>query len=215
MNKEEFLGLEIKDQIEHINQRTKEGLKVSEVAQELGMGDKTLRNRIKKAGYVFSRPDSIYIYLGEEGGNNEGITGNNKSVSSNKKVIRNKKVITQEEPQGNNEGITKEEARPEEEKKCFSDEELKGLKELLEVKEQLFLIAGITQDKGITSNNKGITIFDTINLNKSNRKKATFNMDLDLLEILNIYEKESDISKSDVVNVALMEYFKARGIKKK
>ena len=48
---------------------------------------------------------------------------------------------------------------------------------------------------------------DISNIDKRNRKKATFNMDMGLLYELEKYEKELiNISKSDIVNQALKEY---------
>lgn len=211
MTGKEVLKLEVKDLMELVNKDTVAGMKVEDVAKKLGIGDKTLRNRAKAGGYKYNPNAKQYILAG----NNEEITLNNNPVARNKKVIRSKKAITKEEQPSNNEGISEETISNDKGLEALSTEEIKELRELLKIKEQLLLIAGITQDKGITRNNKGITILDAVNLDKSHRKKATFNMDLELLDILNIYEKESSVSKSDVVNIALIEYFKTRGINKK
>ena len=115
----------------------------------------------------------------------EGITGNNTG-------------ITKESKERNNIVIPKEEG-----KALFSSEEVRELKELLRVKDKLISIA--------EGNNKGIIILD---IDRSNRKKATFNMDMELLEELKKYEGNSNISKSDIVNIALKQYLNNNGITK-
>lgn len=211
MDREKFLEATIEEQVEYVNSRTIEGDRVIDIAKDLGLGDRTITKRFSKEGYKYNRTNKLYELLEE--GSNKGITGNNKEPLENNEAISNKGGIIKEVLEGNNGVITEETSRGIQIEN-FSVKDIEAIKELLEVKDQLVELIGVTQEKGITGNNKGITIFDTLNLDKSNRKKATFNMDLDLLDILNIYEKEATISKSDVVNVALMEYFRARGITK-
>lgn len=211
MDREKFLEATIEKQVEYVNSRTITGDRVIDIAKDLGLGDRTITKRFSKEGYKYNRTNKLYELL--EGGNNKGITGNNKEPLENNEAISNKEGITKEVLEGNNGVITEETSRGIQ-IEGFSIKDVEAIKELLEVKDQLVELIGVTQEKGIIGNNKGITIFDTLNLDKSNRKKATFNMDLDLLDILNIYEKEATISKSDVVNVALMEYFRVRGITK-
>jgi len=55
MEKEAFLRMNIEEQVQLINNRTATGLKVSDVAGELGMGDKALRRIIGKNNYIYSR----------------------------------------------------------------------------------------------------------------------------------------------------------------
>lgn len=81
----------------------------------------------------------------------------------------------------------------------FTEEEIRQLRNLLQVKDKLI-------DLAIKRNSEQV-IFD-----RSHRKKATFNMDLDILDELDLYEKRTNISKSDTVNMALIEYL---GISKK
>lgn len=122
----------------------------------------------------------------------EEISGNNDGITK-----RNNSGISKKTKEGNNIGI------PKEYKPLFSSKEVLELRELLRVKDKLIDIA-----KG---NNKGIT---TLNIDRSNRKKATFNMDMELLEELKKYEGNSTISKSDVVNIALRQYLNNNGITK-
>lgn len=191
MDKESFLKLDIVEQVEFINSKTITGLKVSEVAQEIGIGDKTLRERLKKYRYAFNRADKVYLL--------DGIIEHKEGITTERKIPVNE-VIPKESPNGNNEVI-----RVEEKKSSFSAKEIKELKELLVIKESLLKLA-------ITPSNKNtITIMD-----KSNRKKATFNMDIELIQELEQHEKTLiNISKSDIVNQALREYLNNSGITKK
>lgn len=110
-------------------------------------------------------------------------------IENNEEIIKetSKKIIKEEK--SNNNFLTKE--------------EIKGLKELLAAKEKLLDIA-------ITSGNKmGITIIDISNIDRSNRKKATFNMNIELLNRLEDYNSNPNISKSDIVNIAINEYLKS------
>jgi len=45
-------------------------------------------------------------------------------------------------------------------------------------------------------------------MDRSNRKKATFNMNIELLNELEKYNDNPNISKSDIVNIAIKEYLK-------
>lgn len=187
INKDEFLALDIESQVNFINSRTREGLLVSQVAKEIGISDKALRSLLKKNGYSFNRSGKVYI-LEEEQGNTTGIT-----------------EIIKEEPKSNNIGITKKE------KYLFSEMEIKELKELLEIKEELKNIINMVK------NNSGISIIDIANIDRSNRKKATFNMDKDILDILQYYsdtQPNKNINKSDIVNIAIKEYLNKNGITK-
>lgn len=193
MQREEFLKLNIKDQVEYVNSRTITGLKVIDVAKELNIGDKGLRTRITKQGYVFDRKDKIYILGGQANkSHNEAIT---KGIndSNNTGIIKE----TAKQEYRHNTGITKEEKLK---KHLFSDEEIKGIRKLLAVKEQLLQLA-ITP-----SNNNDVTVMDILNIDRTNRKKATFNLDIELLEELDKYNNNPNISKSDIVNEAIKEY---------
>ena len=93
------------------------------------------------------------------------------------------------------------EVRKVEEKKnhIFSDKEIQQIKELLKVKEELLHLIETTPPSSI------ISILD---MDRSNRKKATFNMNIELLNELEKYNDNPNISKSDIVNIAIKEYLK-------
>jgi len=186
MTREEFKELNILEQIEFYNSRTITGLTVGEVAQKINMSESAIRRIFKKNNYVFDRIEKVYS-LTE---NNEGIT---------KEVKNNKTAITKEILKNNNKGITKE---VENNNSYLTKEELKDLKELLEVKDQLLNVA-IT-----IGNNTGITIIDVSNVDRTNRKKATFNMSIDILKRLENYNNNPNVSKSDIMNIALEEYLR-------
>lgn len=180
MDREDFLKLNIIEQVEYINSLTITGLKVIQVAKQLKIGDKSIRTKLRFNGYIFNRKQKIYI-----------LDGNNPTITKEEKTSNNPTII-KEIPNKNanhNKVIIKEE-------KIFTDDEIKGIRELLSVKEQL-LHNAITP-----SNNDGI-----INMDKGNRKKSTFNIDIDLLDKLESYTKTLiNISKSDIVNQAIIEY---------
>ncbi|WP_443662434.1 hypothetical protein [Clostridium sp.] len=178
MIKEEFTKLNILDQVKFINSKTKTGLNISEVAQEINISESAIRRIMKKNNYKFNRIDKVYL-----------LSSNNIEIIKETPKI-NKAAIPKKEINNNN----------------FTNEMAKGLKELLEVKEALLHLIGITE------NNKGINILEVINMDRSNRKKATFNMDITLLEKLKIYDNDLNTSKSDIVNIALKEYLNNKGI---
>ena len=142
MEKEAFLRMNIEEQVQLINNRTGTGLKVSDVAGELGMGDKALRRILRKKNYIYSRVDKGYLL--------------NKITA-----------ITKEESKENSKAIKIQQAKG----TSFSNEEIKGLKELLAIKESLLKMETTTR------NNQTITVMDISNIDKSHREKAKFNMD--------------------------------------
>jgi len=91
----------------------------------------------------------------------------------------------------------------EQEKKgyIFSDKEIQQIKELLKAKEELLHLIEIT------AINDDISILD---MDRSNRKKATFNMNIELLNKLEKYNDNPNVSKSDIVNIAIKEYLKRK-----
>ena len=91
----------------------------------------------------------------------------------------------------------------EQEKKgyIFSDNEIQQIKELLKAKEELLHLIEIT------AINDDISILD---MDRSNRKKATFNMNIELLNKLEKYNDNPNVSKSDIVNIAIKEYLKRK-----
>lgn len=189
MEKDKFLQLDIKEQVSFINSRTTTGLKVIEVAKEINIGDKTLRNMLKHNGYTFNRNEKQYIL--------DGIiekSESNKTGIINKVEVHPKEIMEQSKSKPI--GIIKEE-----QKALFSDKEVKELKELLAIKDKLLNIVSIKEE---SSNNSTINITE---LDKTNRKKATYNLDINLISKLEEYKNTlKNVSVSDIVNVALMEY---------
>ena len=182
MTKEEFKTLDISKQIEFINNKTITGVTVNEAAQEINMSESVIRRIFKKNNYVFNRADKVYILSK----NNIGIP---------KETPKEKQVEAPREKNNNS---------------YFTKEEIKGIKELLEVKEKL-----LNNTRIEPRNNTGITVIDVSSIDRSNRKKATFNMNIELLNRLEAYNDNPNISKSDIVNIAIDEYLKVNGITKK
>lgn len=142
------------------------------MAQEINISESVIRRICKKNNYVFNRADKVYLLA-------ENNTGTPQETPK-----ENKAAAPQEQSNNN----------------YFTREEIKGIKELLAVKEELL---------SITPGNKNtISVIDILNIDRSNRKKATFNMDIEQLNRLETYNSNPNISKSDIVNIALREYIR-------
>ena len=114
-------------------------------------------------------------------------------------LAENNTVIPQETPKENKAVTHQKESN----NNYFTREEVKGIKELLAAKEELL------NNTGITSGNKNtISVIDILNIDRTNRKKATFNMDIEQSNRLETYNNNPNISKSDIVNIALKEYLR-------
>ena len=87
----------------------------------------------------------------------------------------------------------------------LSNVDIAGIKEILRYKEEILLIT-----KGIKSNNEGIKgnneAIKSNNYIKGDRNKATYNIDIAVVEALEAYCKASLYNKSDIVNIAIMQY---------
>ena len=173
MDKEEFIKLDIEDQVKFINDKTVTGLTVSKVAQELNISESVIRRIMKKNKYKFDRVNKIYSL--------DEIAG----AKPKQELKINSEVIKVKEEKGY----------------IFSDNEIKQIKELLNAKEELLHLIEIT------AINDDISILD---MDRSNRKKATFNMNIELLNELEKYNDNPNISKSDIVNIAIKEYIKRK-----
>lgn len=179
-----------------VNNELKKGKSISKIERERGLGKDTLRKKLNREGYFFVREKKEFIEK-----NNQGITKKNSisknTVKNNDGIISNKNV--------NKKAIIKENK----DNKTLNDSEVAEVKELLKVKNELLEIV-----KNKSSNN-GISLMEEVmSFDKANRKKATFNLDLELLEKLKEYEECSNISKSDIVNIAIKNYLTSHGITK-
>lgn len=68
MNKEELNNLSVTEQIHYINNELKNNKSITSVCKDLGIGRSTIRDRFKKANYIYSKDLNKYI-------DNEGIIG--------------------------------------------------------------------------------------------------------------------------------------------
>lgn len=68
MNKEKFNKLYIIEQIKYINDELKNNKSITSVSKELGIGRSTIRDRFKKANYIYSKELNEYVH-------NNDITG--------------------------------------------------------------------------------------------------------------------------------------------
>lgn len=76
MNKEKFNKLDIIEQIKYINDELKNNKSITSVSKELGIGRSTIRDRFKKANYIYSKELNEYVH-------NNDITG---VIQVNKKL---------------------------------------------------------------------------------------------------------------------------------
>ncbi|MBX4272207.1 hypothetical protein [Clostridium estertheticum] len=129
----DFEKKDIKEQVSFINSKTITGMKVIDVAKEIGMGDKTLRTRLKENNYIFNRPEKIYVLSRDK--NDMVITKESDNIIP-KEVIKNdnKSIKANENPLKSS--VVKNEPIPPD-----LLQELKinlgEIKELLEMKEQI------------------------------------------------------------------------------
>ncbi len=65
MNKTMFLELDIEAQIEYLNERLSEGLTVSDIRNELDVGEKKLQRILKENGYKYNQKNKQYESSGE------------------------------------------------------------------------------------------------------------------------------------------------------
>lgn len=96
MNKDEFLKLDIKDKIEFINTKRREGFSSKEIRNSLQISEKRFQKLIKDANYVFSQKDKIYI-LNEESLNNRNYESNAIVVGKEKDYKSSEIVVTNNE----------------------------------------------------------------------------------------------------------------------
>ena len=60
ITKEMFLEMKIQDKIEYLNEKLQEGMNVTEIRAELGIGEKKLRKLLKENGYKFNQKTKRY-----------------------------------------------------------------------------------------------------------------------------------------------------------
>lgn len=62
MNKEEFNKLEVLEQIQYINKQLENNKSVTSACKEIGVGRSTIRDRFKKANYIYYKDLNKYIH---------------------------------------------------------------------------------------------------------------------------------------------------------
>ena len=96
MEKDEFLKLDIKDKIDFINIKRREGLSSKEIRDLLQISEKRFQKLIKEGNYVFSQKDKIYIF-NEESLNNKNYESNAVVVAKEKNYRSSDIVVTNNE----------------------------------------------------------------------------------------------------------------------
>ena len=83
LNKDQFLNLEISDQIDYLNKQLNKGSSVKDVRLSIGIGEKMLQRIIKKNGYKYDQKAKNYKK------DTEVIKSLNKNYQSNLEVVNN------------------------------------------------------------------------------------------------------------------------------
>lgn len=126
MNKSEFNNLNIKDQVQILNNKLKENttISVTKLCKELGFNKSTIIDRFTKAGYKYNHDIRQYVIQN----NNKSITSKSAEnhTNSNQIIQKNNKNISNKVDVFKENTIT-----------GIKEDQLKGLLELLELKDQL------------------------------------------------------------------------------
>jgi transposase len=184
MNKDEFLSLDINNQVEYINNKTITGLTISEVAEKIGMNESSIRRIVKKYNYVFNRKSKVY----ELSGNTKLTLNDNKSIIP-KVIQKHNKNITEV-------AITKD------------NNLIKEVRELLDMKEQLKeLILYHNRSKSIIDVIEPLELKIDKNLFKGDLKgrliKVYDNVNNDWIEFC---KNNNQFKMQDLYSMALLEY---------
>jgi hypothetical protein len=131
-NREEFLKLPIKDRIDYINSFTSKGINTKDIAQRLNVNPKTLSKSFTRAGYYYSREDKIYK-LAEGQETQESVTLPQHQQTTTTEPQHKENTNTTSEHQGNTLGLP--------------PEEVKAIRELLEIKDKLIALVELSPSK--------------------------------------------------------------------
>lgn len=196
----EFEKKDIKEQVSFINSRTITGMKVIDVAKEIGMGDKTLRTRLKEKNYIFNRPEKIYVL--SENKNNTVITKESNNIVSKKVIKNNNKSIKDDK------GINKEPISMDLLQKSKID--LEEVKELLGMKEQIIEVIKI-YNKSIKAENTEVQ--QELKIDKSKLQGVLKSRLVKVYDNINddwisFCKNNNQFKMQDLYSIALSEFMK-------
>ncbi|MFR8734597.1 MAG: hypothetical protein ACLVE5_13885 [Clostridium perfringens] len=100
--------MDIKDQLELVNERLKDGLSITKIEKELKLGKDTLRKRLNKQGYRYNKELKQFEFNSEYQQTNKQI---NKTTKSETNKLTNKQIITDKEEQKNLNELTLDEIK--------------------------------------------------------------------------------------------------------
>ena len=129
MTREKVLSLDIEDLIVLVNEMTRNGVKVTEVAKTISIGDKTLRNRIKEGGYIFNRELKEYVKSDDK---NNTISDDGNGEEKTLGEVKSKRGSRTKVTDNFSDGVLMEIA-----------ESVRGIKELLEAYREQERVEGI------------------------------------------------------------------------
>lgn len=125
----------IKDQVEFVNEKLKNGLSITKVEKELKLGKDTLRKRLNKQGYRYNKESKQFEFDSDFKPTKQQTNRPTKTQSNkNTKQQTNKETIANKDQQKNSEQLTLEEIKylkawiknkkilDQEDKKILSDE---------------------------------------------------------------------------------------------
>lgn len=199
MTREEVLKLEINELIELINEETAKGIKVVEVAQNLGIGEKTLRERAKTGGYSFSRKDNKYILDNAE--KMTEVTKEKKAVNDQSKT----KVIEKIEEKKDT-SHTKNNDNSHQRKLIRVNKDVgedAGVKALLSISESIQGIKELLEADREAKKSKDIVI----NLEDEEDTRTTIRVNAGAWKKFESFTlKNSEYKKKDLLSMALLEF---------
>lgn len=85
MNRTDFDGLKLVEQVEYFNNQLREGMSLTKICDDIGITRKAIRVRFGKAGYVFNK--SLNLYEGSILNNGDELK---QALTYNKKPSKNK-----------------------------------------------------------------------------------------------------------------------------
>lgn len=100
--------MDIKDQLELVNERLKNGSSITKIEKELNLGKDTLRKRLNKQGYRYNKELKQFEFNSEYQQTNKQ---SNITTKSQTNKLTNKRIITDKEKQKNLDELTLEEIK--------------------------------------------------------------------------------------------------------
>lgn len=99
MTKDEFINLDIEEQIKYLNEGLSQGQTVIKIREDLGIGEKWLQKHLKTNGYKYIQKEKVYKY------STDVETVESASGQSHNKKIYKSSTYVDKEKSGSNTGV--------------------------------------------------------------------------------------------------------------